>query len=235
MTPTQHILSTVVLLTLSACEESNPSSEEGSSSTATETVKAVENQPTEAEPPTTKSLAETDPVAPPEPQKEPETVTQTLVKTKTSVQTQTKKTVKKKKTPSELDPAKFLSTRLEKDILETGFVIQGSESSTRYPGRYCINVGEGASCPTVSDMRKRMPDIQGCSPYKYVEITSEAVRQDLRIFHVPYPPPNPPEAGDACCYQAEYVRVRAPCVYGRPLMHKGEAQLAQSVEREDWN
>ena len=58
MTPTQHILSTVVLLTLSACGESNPESNDPSPPTETVTLVGVDSM--EVDPATTEPAVKTD-------------------------------------------------------------------------------------------------------------------------------------------------------------------------------
>ena len=231
MTPTQHILSTIVLLTLSSCTNSQPESKD----IPTDTAPVVDDNPVEEAVESTQTESATQNIQ--EPKVAQETVV--TVQTKTNPpQKKKKKTNPSKKKKKKTNTAEELLRNLEdgpSDPYGGGIAISSGESSTRHSGSYCINVGEGAPCPTAAEMDKQMPRVRMCSPHKFVKITSEATRRDRRIFYVPHPPPNPPEAGDACCYQAEYVKIPRGCVHGRPFMQNGEAKRAQTSNSNDWN
>ena len=204
MTPTQHLLNTVVLLTLSttfACDDKQ----------------SLAPQKTEAETKTA-SLA---------PDKSDVT---TAIKNNTETQTETQTTIASR-INSKTD------TEVQTEILKDGDIkigtAQALSKSLIKTGQYCVNILEGAPCPSIESLNKDMPKLQGCEPRKYTKIIGKAKREDLKIIRGRVPRPKP-EDGDACCYKANYVKTKRRCSYGRPLMQGGEAQLAQTSNNQAW-
>ena len=99
-------------------------------------------------------------------------------------------------------------------------------------GQYCLNVEEGAECPSMETVNsENLPYEPACSTIEYVEATSEAEKSDT-----PYTEGMElveDTDGDACCYKANYREIRSEpdCVLGRPLMEAGEAKIAELSDR----
>ena len=99
---------------------------------------------------------------------------------------------------------------------------------------YCMGVEEGASCPPIEEVNKKMPYEPACELGHYIKVTAFKSQSKDAYNSNPtlaYPPDD--EKGDTCCYQAKYQQLRDTpnCVHGRPYMQEDNVIVAQLEQR----
>jgi len=100
-------------------------------------------------------------------------------------------------------------------------------------GLYCMEIDEGAECPSVESINESMPYEPYCGTIQYTTVTAFKSHSESAYVSSPEMDINDDSEGDTCCYTANYITVREypDCVHGRPYMQE-EGPVVAHLKRQ---